>query len=115
QDAWKRLHTDSTTSFATTAQLDILAPVNVWNFLADAATRWPNRCAVRQGDGNDDLTYQNVAVRALAIAGHLRARGVQPGDRVGCLMLNGVDHMLSYFAVAAAGAIFVSLNTRLTA
>src|SRR5690606_29509299 len=87
----------------------------VWNFLADAATRWPNRCAVRQGDGNDDLTYQNVAVRALAIAGHLRARGVQPGDRVGCLMLNGVDHMLSYFAVAAAGAIFVSLNTRLTA
>jgi acyl-CoA synthetase (AMP-forming)/AMP-acid ligase II len=36
-----------------------------------------------------------------------------PGDRVGCLMQNGAGHLLVYFGAAAAGAILVSLNTRL--
>jgi fatty-acyl-CoA synthase len=86
--------------------------VNVWSFLADAATNWPDRVALRHGQ---ELTYASTASRALDVAAHLRASGVQPGDRVGCLMDNDVDHLLAYFGIAAAGGILVSLNTRLTA
>jgi acyl-CoA synthetase (AMP-forming)/AMP-acid ligase II len=86
--------------------------VNVWNFLADAANNWPERIALRRGQ---ELSYADTARRALDVAAHLRANGVRPGDRVGCLMDNHVDHLLAYFGIAAAGAILVSLNTRLTA
>ncbi|MGK0206017.1 MAG: fatty-acyl-CoA synthase [Planctomycetota bacterium] len=86
--------------------------MNVWNFLADAATNWPERVALRR---DQELSYADTARRALDVAAHLRASGVQPGDRVGCLMDNDVDHLLAYFGIAAAGAILVSLNTRLTA
>lgn len=86
--------------------------MNVWSFLADAATNWPDRVALRHGQ---ELSYASTASRALDVAAHLRASGVQPGDRVGCLMDNDVDHLLAYFGIAAAGGILVSLNTRLTA
>jgi acyl-CoA synthetase (AMP-forming)/AMP-acid ligase II len=85
--------------------------VNVWNFLADAASRWPERIALRR-EGNT-IDYAKAARLARQIAGSLRAHGVQPGDRVGCLMQNGAGHLLVYFGAAAAGAILVSLNTRL--
>jgi fatty-acyl-CoA synthase len=85
--------------------------VNVWKFLDDAARQWPDRVAVRQGERFGD--YATTALRARQLAAALQARGVRPGDRVGCLMHNDIDHLLAYFAVAAAGAILVSLNTRL--
>jgi acyl-CoA synthetase (AMP-forming)/AMP-acid ligase II len=88
-------------------------PVNVWNFLADAAKRWPERRALRQG--TRDLDYATAAGLARRLAATLRARGVRPGDRVGCMMLNDLDHLLAYFGVAAAGAVLVSINTRLSA
>jgi len=86
--------------------------VNVWNFLADAAERAPDRVALRQGDRK--LSYADARDRALALCADLRRAGVREGDRVGCLMHNDIDHLLAYFGIAAAGAILVSLNTRLT-
>ena len=88
------------------------ALVNVWNFLAEAAARWPDRRGLRQGDRQVDHATAERLARQLASA--LHERGVQPGDRVGCLMHNELDHLLAYFGVAAAGAILVSLNTRLS-
>lgn len=87
-------------------------PVNVFTFLADAAARWPEHCGLRQGDRNVDYATAHRLARQLAWS--LRARGVQPGDRVAVLMHNDLDHLLAYFGVAAAGAILVSLNTRLS-
>lgn len=85
--------------------------MNVWNFLADAAARHPDRIALRQE--HRELSYTQARDQALALAAQLRRDGVVPGDRVACLMLNGIDHLVAYFAVAAAGATLVSLNTRL--
>lgn len=87
--------------------------MNVWSFLADAATKSPQRQALRQG--YRVLDYRAALQAATRLAATLHARGVQPGDRVGCLMHNDIDHFLAYFGVAAAGAILVSLNTRLAA
>lgn len=87
--------------------------MNVYDFLAEAAQRWPGRRALRQG--TRELDYATAARLARQLAATLRTRGVQPGDRVGCLMQNDLDHLLAYFGVAATGAILVSLNTRLSA
>jgi len=89
------------------------AAVNVVDFLENAATRFARREALRQDSRTFDYEAAWRASRRLAAT--LHDRGVRAGDRVGCLMANDVDHYLAYFGVAAAGAILVSLNTRLSA
>ncbi|MEZ6037328.1 MAG: AMP-binding protein [Planctomycetota bacterium] len=86
--------------------------MNVFDLLASAARRWPRHPAL-VGEDDTITTYADAEAAARAVAAALIARGVRPGDRVGCLMQNGVEHYLAYFGVAAAGAILVSLNTRL--
>ena len=86
--------------------------MNVWSFLEDAALDAPDRASLRQGP--QQLSYAQARGRALALAADLRSAGVREGDRVGCLMHNHLEHLIAYFGVAAAGAVLVSLNTRLT-
>lgn len=85
--------------------------MNVWDFLSGAAARGATLPALREGPRA--LTYGETLRAAQALAAGLHHRGVRPGDRVACLMQNGIDHLLAYFAAAATGAILVSLNTRL--
>jgi len=63
--------------------------------------------------GDTRLTYGQVAGRVARLAGALAARGVQPGDRVGILMLNCHRYMESYLAAERAGAVLTPLNHRL--
>ncbi len=44
----------------------------------------------------------------------LLATGLQPGDRVGVLLPNGIDCLVAYYALAKSGLVRVSLNTRET-
>lgn len=44
----------------------------------------------------------------------LLAGGMRPGDRVGVLLPNGIDCLVAYYALAKAGLVRVSLNTRET-
>ncbi|HYA73821.1 MAG TPA: AMP-binding protein, partial [Roseiarcus sp.] len=44
----------------------------------------------------------------------LIAEGFAPGDRIGVLLPNGVDCLVAYYALAKAGLVRVSLNTRET-
>lgn len=87
--------------------------VNVFDFLADAARAAPDAPALRHG--GREHSYAAAHRSALRVAAGLGAVGVRPGDRVACLMDNHPEHWLAYFAVAAAGAVLVSLNTRLSA
>lgn len=86
--------------------------MNVWNYLDAAAEDRADRAALRQGDRQ--LSYAEARDFALALAADLRQAGVREGDRVGCLMHNDIEHLIAYFGIAAAGAVLVSLNTRLT-
>ncbi len=90
-----------------------MAHVNVWHLLAHAARRRPHRVALQSG--GERLDYRQAADAAGALAAELAARRVGPGDRVACLLPNDVAHWLVYFAAPAAGAVLVSLNTRLSA
>jgi long-chain acyl-CoA synthetase len=64
-------------------------------------------------DGDTRLTWREVDrwVRRLAIG--LRRLGIQPGDRVVILMLNGFRYLELYYAVPRIGALVVPLNYRL--
>jgi fatty-acyl-CoA synthase len=60
-------------------------------------------------------TYGGMAVRAKRLAIALRDLGVGPGDRVATLGWNHHQHLETYFAIPALGAVLHTLNLRLAA
>ncbi|MGH7279717.1 MAG: class I adenylate-forming enzyme family protein [Candidatus Rokuibacteriota bacterium] len=89
-------------------------PRNLVEVLERAVDRFPGREAVV--DGERRLTWREFRQQARRMAAALAARhGVKPGDRVGLLLMNGVDFCLAVFACAQLGAIAVTLNTKLKA
>jgi fatty-acyl-CoA synthase len=73
----------------------------------------PGRVAFVQGDRS--RTYAELADRTRRLAGALHRRGVEPGDRVAFLGRNDIATFETFFATGLAGAVFVPLNTRLSA
>ena len=64
---------------------------------------------------NGTLTYEQLRIRSLRLAGALQAMGLQPGDRVASLLFNRGEIFELYFACAYAGLVFVPVSFRLTA
>lgn len=79
-----------------------------------AAERFADRPCVTDLDRGTSHTYAEVAARAAATAGALRARGLRPGDRVAVLLHNGQDYVDVFLGAIAAGLLVVPLNVRLT-
>ncbi|GAA2014582.1 non-ribosomal peptide synthetase [Nocardiopsis rhodophaea] len=69
----------------------------------------PQRIAL-VADGQDDLTYGDLAEQALRIAGALKARGVAPGDTVAVTLPKGAGQVASVLGVLAAGAAYVPVG-----
>ncbi|MCW2540402.1 MAG: o-succinylbenzoate--CoA ligase [Frankiales bacterium] len=65
-------------------------------------------------DGAQRFTYREFADRCRRLGGALAGLGVQPGDRVAVLSANGRVLLESHFGVPYAGAVLVSLNSRLS-
>ncbi len=76
---------------------------------------WPDQLAVvdvAKGEAGR-FTYRQLNQRANKLAYWLReVAGVQRGDRVGMLALNGVEFLDAFFACGKLGAIFVPFNWR---
>jgi len=64
--------------------------------------------------GGPRLSYRELWDRSARVAGGLRARGVQRGDRVAIRLGNGLDWVLAFFGAQMAGAVAVPVNTRFT-
>jgi fatty-acyl-CoA synthase len=64
-------------------------------------------------DGEANWTYDELVNRSEELARGLAGIGVEPGDRVGILLLNSLDYFALYFAIARLGGISVRLNWRL--
>jgi fatty-acyl-CoA synthase len=73
----------------------------------------PERVALVQGGRS--RTYRELAGRARRLASWLAALGVGPGDRVAYLGGNDLATFDTLFAAGLLGAVFVPLNTRLSA
>jgi fatty-acyl-CoA synthase len=83
------------------------------SFLARSAGVYPDKTAIVHGAQR--WTYAEFARDAQRLARGLRASGVQPGDRVACLLPNVPAMLHAHFGVPLAGAVLVAVNTRLSA
>ena len=89
--------------------------MNLGSFLAKRARLSPKLEAVVEVERNRRFSYAELDARANRIANVLLAMGVQKGDRVALLVMNGVEYIESYFGAAKIGAVLVPLNWRLVA
>jgi acyl-CoA synthetase (AMP-forming)/AMP-acid ligase II len=85
--------------------------MNLAALLFDVARRLPERPAV--SDGLLSLNYRELASRAARVAGGLRARGLQPGDRVLLSLENCGEFFELLFGCWTAGLCAVPANARL--
>jgi len=74
----------------------------------------PNRLAARDLTSGQAWTYREFDEAAWKMAGALKARGVEAGDRVAVLAKNRASLVLLHLACARRGAIYVPLNWRLS-
>src|SRR5690349_9137180 len=77
--------------------------------LEASARRWPHRIAVVSPEGKA-FTYAELNRSADALARHLRAGGVERGDRVALLVPKGIPALVGMFGSLKAGAAYVPLD-----
>jgi acyl-CoA synthetase (AMP-forming)/AMP-acid ligase II len=65
-------------------------------------------------EGKRVVSFRDFDVLTDRLGNALLERGFVPGDRVGVLLPNGIDCLVAYYALAKAGLVRVSLNTRET-
>lgn len=84
--------------------------------LIDHAARWhgAQELVSREADGRIvRSTWAASAERARRFSAVLAAEGVQPGDRIATLAMNGARHVEAWFGIMGLGAICHTLNPRL--
>jgi long-chain acyl-CoA synthetase len=85
--------------------------LNMSVLLEDSARRHPDRDAVVLGDTR--LSYAQVDAMAGRVANLLRARGIEPGDKVALSCPNLPFFPVIYYGILKAGAVVVPLNVLL--
>lgn len=88
---------------------------NIGSFLAKRALLSPNLEAYIGPETGQRLSYDELNARTNQTANTLNELGVQPGERVALLLMNGSEYLESFFAIAKIGAVAVPLNWRLVA
>jgi long-chain acyl-CoA synthetase len=81
---------------------------NLAEILGNAAGRYGDRVALRQGDLA--MTYAELAQASSRIGGMLRDAGVRPGDRVALMMPNVLAYPVLFYGILAAGGVVVPMN-----
>jgi acyl-CoA synthetase (AMP-forming)/AMP-acid ligase II len=87
---------------------------NVGALLEKRAILSPRREAFYDG-ADTRLTFAALAERSFRVGNALVSDGIVPGERVALLMMNSVEFLESFFAIARIGAVVVPLNWRLVA
>ncbi len=86
---------------------------NLAKILIETAERHGDRTAVQLDDF--EANYELLDQGSARVAGMLREKGLEPGDRVG-LMLPNVPHFpLAYYGILRAGGVVVPMNVLLKA
>jgi len=85
--------------------------MNIGEWSTKRARLWPDRSFLKQGDLC--CTNREFNARVNRIAHVLIGKGVQKGDRVATVMVNGSAFLEIFFACAKTGAILVPVNHQL--
>ena len=86
---------------------------NLAQLLTDTAADYADRPALKLDD--NVVTYAMLDEAASRVAGLLRDRGLQPGDRVGIMLPNVPYFGAVYYGVLRAGGVVVPMNVLLKA
>ena len=81
----------------------------VQQYIIDAASRWPTKIAVIDGDRRFSFGELNAHSDRLAAA--LAGMGVKKGDRIGLLAPNCAEFEIAFFGVMKAGATVTTINS----
>jgi long-chain acyl-CoA synthetase len=84
---------------------------NLATVLTETAAEHPDRVAVKLDDV--ELTYKLLDGASAHVAGLLREKGVEPGDRVGIMLPNVPYFPVVYYGALRAGAVVVPMNVLL--
>jgi long-chain acyl-CoA synthetase len=84
---------------------------NLADILTTSAAAHPARTAIKLDDL--ELSYAQLDAAAAQVAGLLRAKGVEPGDRVGIMLPNVPHFAAAYYGALRAGAAVVPMNVLL--
>src|SRR3954466_2277642 len=84
---------------------------NLAHILADSAERHGDRPAIKLDD--TVITYQQLEEASARAAALLKAKGVQPGDRVGIMLPNVPYFAIAYYGILRAGGVVVPMNVLL--
>ncbi len=87
-----------------------ISVTTIGDLLLSAADRYPDTAALIFPDAQ--ITYRELAARALRRARSLQALGVRPRDHVGILMHTCPQFVEIFFAAALCGAVIVPINAR---
>jgi long-chain acyl-CoA synthetase len=81
---------------------------NITDLLSRSTTSRPDHVAVKVDD--EELSYATLDQAAARVAGLLRAKGVQPGDRIGIMLPNVAHFAVCYYGALRVGAAIVPMN-----
>ncbi|MBA3940544.1 MAG: acid--CoA ligase [Sphingopyxis sp.] len=87
----------------------------VYDWIAESAHRYPDKLATIDMHSGRRHSYAAMHERVARIAGHLKSKGIEKGDRVALLSMNSSDMLDVMFACWRIGAVLTMLNFRLTA
>lgn len=82
----------------------------IQSFMQQSALSFPDKIALVQGE--ERVSYEELARRSEKISQWLLHHGLQPGDRVGILTDQACEYVAAYFGILVAGGIVVGLNTQ---
>jgi acyl-CoA synthetase (AMP-forming)/AMP-acid ligase II len=92
-----------------------VAEMTIAHALTAAAGKWAERRAISVVDTDQAVTFAELDALVGEQRAALEAAGLEPGDRVGLLLRNGLAFPIAWLAVIAAGGVAVPLNPRYTA
>src|SRR4051812_49914866 len=84
---------------------------NLATVLTESAARAGDAVAIKLDDA--ELCYNQLDVASAHVAGLLRSKGVEPGDRVGIMLPNVPYFAVVYYGVLRLGAVVVPMNVLL--
>jgi long-chain acyl-CoA synthetase len=83
---------------------------NLASILTETASRHGDRTALKLDD--NEISYTQLEEASARAAGLIRAKGVEPGERVAVMLPNVPYFAILYFGILRAGAVVVPLNPR---
>ncbi len=83
---------------------------NLASILTETASKHGDRTALKLDD--NEVSYTQLEEASARAAGLIRAKGVEPGERVAVMLPNVPYFAILYFGILRAGAVVVPLNPR---